>query len=131
MTGAERGPNRATVAAMPLMRRLLSQGASNAEIAEATGLAWGTVARAVERIKADGSATVDLSLVPLHGHGCVDMGGLNPVDGFWCSACGIAVTVELHDLDADTMEPDWELFGEYTPKYCPSCGRRIDWKGAA
>lgn len=125
------GATKRTERAMPLIKQMHGQGASVSAIQIATGLSYMTVKSALARIDEARGHLVDLSMVPRHANGCVDMGGLNPVDGFWCSACGIATTVSKHNLSTDTMEPDWGTEWECIPKYCPICGRKIDWKGAA
>lgn len=47
------------------------------------------------------------------------------VDQFVCSECGI----ELQDWDRVERDEDTgdESFYEYTLKYCPNCGRRIEY----
>ena len=47
------------------------------------------------------------------------------VDQFVCSECGI----ELQDWDRVERDEDTgeESFHEYTLKYCPNCGRRIEY----
>lgn len=47
------------------------------------------------------------------------------VDQFVCSECGI----ELQDWDRVERDEDngEESFYEYTLKYCPNCGRRIEY----
>lgn len=47
------------------------------------------------------------------------------VDQFVCSECGIELQ-EWHGVERDEDSGD-ESFYEYTLKYCPNCGRRIEY----
>lgn len=47
------------------------------------------------------------------------------VDQFVCSECGIELQ-EWHGVERDEDTGD-ESFYEYTLKYCPNCGRRIEY----
>lgn len=53
-------------------------------------------------------------------------GYANPVDGFWCSACGWAGRVEEDGTDGELhSKPQFKEFAEYAPRFCPHCGAFI------
>lgn len=93
-----------------------------------TGVSYPTI----QKIKAynEGRGALFGLPYPRQGYGCVDIGDLNPVDGFWCSNCYFSGIVTYCDLMTETMEPDWDTPGDYVPQFCPNCGERIDWRGA-
>lgn len=56
---------------------------------------------------------------------CENLSEYNLCDRFECSNCGIVLAGYLEikvDEDDDTSD---ECTYEYTPKYCPNCGRKI------
>lgn len=52
---------------------------------------------------------------------------MNPVDAVQCKACGMAFQVHELDIDSDGLV-DWATLNEYVPRYCPNCGRELEWR---
>lgn len=117
-----------TLRAYPLITKMLQSGLEMCRIVALTGVSSTTI----QKIKAynDGHGVVSQFSPQRFRYGCADIGGLNPVDGFWCSNCYFSGVVRFFDLDTETMEPDWDLPGDCVPRFCPNCGKEIDWNGA-
>ncbi len=115
---------------IPTVREMYLRGCSQKAIINRTGLCQQTVRKLFkdfEKSRPIGRYPVQ----PRQGCGTVSLLDLNPVDGFWCNACDWAGVVHEFDTDVDTMEPDTDVEGDCIPRFCPKCGRKIDWKGAA
>ncbi|NTU88444.1 MAG: hypothetical protein HGA54_00840 [Actinobacteria bacterium] len=53
-----------------------------------------------------------------------DPAGANPVDGYRCKHCGIAI-VDYGRYEQDEDYGDVSIF-EYAPKYCMQCGHLLE-----
>lgn len=55
---------------------------------------------------------------------CTNESEYNLVDGFECSNCGIIIE-NYNEIEIDEDYPEDRCMKEYTPRYCPNCGRKI------
>lgn len=54
---------------------------------------------------------------------CENLSDYNLCNQFECSNCGIVIC-EYQEVEVDENDGS-EFIHEYTPKYCPNCGRKI------
>lgn len=54
---------------------------------------------------------------------CKNLSDYNLCNQFECSNCGIVIC-EYQEVEVDENDGS-EFIHEYTPKYCPNCGRKI------
>lgn len=124
------GYTRHTLDMIPTVRDMYLRGCTQKAVINRTGLSNQTVSKLFKDFRE--SRPIGRYPIPL-GRGCgtASLLDLNPVDGFWCNACDWSGVVRVFDTDVDTLEPDTDAEGDYAPRFCPNCGRKIDWKGAA